>query len=163
VNGWLVDTDVVSELYKPRGDAQVALWADVQPHASLFLSIVSIAEIRFGIERVSNDARRRELEQQVETNVRQWFAGRILELDERTMLEWLRLVDVGRRSGHTFAQPDLFIAASARLNDLCVVTGNVAHFTPAGVPVFNPWQNVLEMPGRKPAKVNGPMTLDRLR
>lgn len=161
--GWLLDTDVISELGKADCDVQVDIWAKAQPEASLFLSIVSIAEIRFGIERAPTDDRRGQLRLWLETGVRHWFAGRILDISEDTMLEWLRLVQTGRRAGHTFAQPDLFVAATARMRDLCVATRNVAHFSPAEVPVFNPWQNVLAMPGRKPTKMNGMMTLDRVR
>lgn len=163
MRGWLLDTDVISELRKPDRNSQVKIWIELQPEETLFLSIVSIAEIRFGVRRTANEALRRRLEHWLATDVRQWFAGRIVEIDEDAMLEWIEMVERGRAAGHTFPQPDLLIAASARLHDLCVVTGNVAHFTPAQVAVFDPWHNMLHMPGRKAVKVSGAMTIDRVR
>lgn len=163
MNGWLLDTDVISELRRADRNSQVRIWSDVQPQDRLFLSVVSIAEIRFGAERAASATLRRQLEEWLDAGIRQWLGGRVLSIDENTMFEWLRLVESGRRVGYTFAQPDLFLAASARLHNLCIVTRNVAHFTRAEVAIFDPWQNMLELPGRKPAKVNGVMTLDRLR
>lgn len=162
MNGWLLDTDVISELRKSERNAAVRIWTDVQQQDSLYISVVSIAEIRFGVEAAPSERLRRQLEQWLDLDVRQWFGGRILSIDEDTMLEWFRLVDLGRRTGHTFAQPDLLLAASARVHDLCVVTHNITHFSRAEVAIFDPWQNTLVLPGRKPTKVNGVMTLDRL-
>ena len=72
--------------------------------------------------------------------LRPWFTGRILGIDEDVVLEWRRIVARGRARGITFSQPDLFIAAIARLNDLAVVTRNVGDFERAEVPVLNPWE-----------------------
>ena len=72
--------------------------------------------------------------------LRLWFAGRILEIDEDVILEWRRSIARGREQGITFSQPDLFIAAIAKLNDLAVVTRNVADFERSGVRVLNPWE-----------------------
>jgi predicted nucleic acid-binding protein len=99
-----------------------------------------MAEILYGIERVvENSPFRIELEIWLEEGLRPWFAGRILDIDEQVILTWRRMVDVGRRQNHTFTQPDLFIAATAMVHDLCVVTRNVQDFLMARVPVFNPW------------------------
>jgi hypothetical protein len=67
-----------------------------------------------------------------------WFADRILDVDEDVILAWRRLVAAGKAANHTFAQPDLFIAATAVVHDLCVVTRNVDDFVRAKVPVLNP-------------------------
>jgi hypothetical protein len=162
VNGWLIDTDVVSELGKPNCDTNVDTWVGVQPEDSFFVSVATIAELKFGIRAAPNVARRRQLQVWLDTVVRPWFGTQVLPIDEPTMMEWLALVESGRKVGHNFPQPDLFLAASARTHDLCIVTGNVAHFSPAGVVIFNPWLNVLERPGHKPRKINGLMTLDQL-
>lgn len=139
MKGWLLDTNVVSELRKPHCDPRVKAWAASHPPASFFLSRITIAEIRFGIERVARAEFRRALEAWLDTGLRVWFADRILDVDEEVILARRRMVERGRRRGHTFAQPDLFIAATAAVHDLCVVTRNVDDFTRAKVPVLDPW------------------------
>lgn len=139
MRGWLLDTNVVSELRKPSCDPAVKAWSDNQPPGSLFLSTVTVAEIRLGIERRDDSAFRRELTAWLDHSLRPWFAERILQVDEEVILEWRRMVEKGRKEGTTFSQPDLFIAATARLHDLSVATRNVTDFERAGVGVFNPW------------------------
>ena len=136
----MLDTNVISELRKPSCDPCVKAWSDAQPVASLHLSTVTLAEIRYGIERHSDDAFRATLTAWLDGTLRPWFAGRILGIDEDVILEWRRTVAHGRARGITFGQPDLFIAAISRLNDLAIVTRNVADFERAGVRVLNPWE-----------------------
>ena len=139
MTGWLLDTNIVSELRKTRPDSRVKAWADAQASSSLFLSSVTIAEIRYGIAIQTDPAFRDELENWLERGLRPWFADRILPVDEDVILEWRRMVAVGKDKGITFSQPDLFIAATARLHSLTVCTRNSADFVETGVPVFNPW------------------------
>jgi predicted nucleic acid-binding protein len=140
VAGWLLDTVVVSELRKPRCDANVRDWAAAQAQETLFLSSVTMAEIRFGIGRLdAGDPFGAELEAWLEGMLRPWFAGRILAVDEAVLLAWREMVQRGRARRHTFAQPDLFIAATAEVHGLVVVTRNVEDFEVAGVRVLNPW------------------------
>lgn len=139
MTGWLLDTNVISELRRPECDPAVKAWSDGQPPESFFLSTVTIAEIRFGIERQQDAAFRRELTGWLDHRLRPWFAGRILEIDEEVILEWRRLAAAGRERGITFSQPDLFIAATARVHGLTVATRNMADFERAEVEVLNPW------------------------
>ena len=139
MKGWLLDTNVVSELRKRQCHPNVKTWADAQAPNTLFLSKVTIAEIRYGVERHPDVAFRRELTSWLDLFLRAWFAERILELDEEVILTWRRLVELGRAQNHTFAQPDLFIAATAVVHDLCVVTRNIDDFQRTGVSVLNPW------------------------
>ncbi|MCC7276580.1 MAG: type II toxin-antitoxin system VapC family toxin [Alphaproteobacteria bacterium] len=140
MKGWLLDTNVVSELRKPRCDPNVRSWAARQPASSFHLSCVTIAEIRFGIDRVPpDDPFRHALDLWLERTLRPWFAERILDIDEEVMVVWRRLVELGRGEGYTFAQPDLLIAATATVHDLQVVTRNVGDFRRARVPVLDPW------------------------
>jgi toxin FitB len=140
VRGWLLDTNVISELRKLNCDAQVKAWSISQHPTDLYLSRVTVAEIRYGIERLpAGDLSRRRLEAWLTQELRPWFSDRLLDLDEEVLLTWRRLVEMGKATGHTFPQPDLFIAATAIVHDLCVVTRNSGDFLPAGVPVLNPW------------------------
>jgi hypothetical protein len=100
---------------------------------------VTLAEIRFGIERVTDPVFHQELVQWLDGTLRPWFSNRILPVDEDVILIWRQMVEKGRRQGYTHSQPDLFIAATATLHDLCVVTRNITDFQKSGVPVFNPF------------------------
>ncbi len=139
MSGWLLDTNVISELRKANCDPAVRIWADAQAPQTLYLSRVTIAEIRFGIERVADPVFRAELLAWLDDTLRPWFAERILDTDEDVLVTWRRMVERGRKANYTFSQPDLFIAATAAVHSLRVVTSNVDDFVRAEVPVFNPW------------------------
>ncbi|HEY9648669.1 MAG TPA: type II toxin-antitoxin system VapC family toxin [Chroococcidiopsis sp.] len=139
MEGWLLDTNIISELRKSNCHPAVKQWADRQPPQSFYLSTVTLAEIRFGIERSPDEAFRQELTQWLDTTLRPWFSDRILAVDEDVILIWRQMVEKGRKQGYTFGQPDLFIAAIAALHNLCVVTRNVVDFEKSGVAVFNPF------------------------
>jgi toxin FitB len=139
MKGWLLDTNIVSELRKPNCHPAVKQWSDSQPPQSFYLSTVTLAEIRFGIERVNDIDFRQELTRWLDTTLRPWFSDRILAVDEDTILLWRQMVEKGRKQGYTYSQPDLFIAAIAALHDLCVVTRNVVDFKKSGIAVFNPF------------------------
>lgn len=139
MTGWLLDTNVVSELRKKRPDTRVKAWSDAQVADSLFLSSITMAEIRYGIERQSDPKLRNELAAWLDHRLRPWFAGRILPVNEDVILEWRRMAARGQESSITFSQPDLFIAATASAHSLVVCTRNEGDFRKTGVPVFNPW------------------------
>lgn len=139
MNGWLLDTNVVSELRKTRPDPRVKAWSNAQAPDSLFLSTVTLAEIRYGIECQPEAAFREELELWLAEELQPWFARRILPVDEDVILEWRRMVARGRKRSITFSQPDLFIAATAQVHALTVCTGNENDFRQADVTVLNPW------------------------
>ena len=139
MSGYLLDTNVISELRKPSCDPAVKAWSNNKPPESFFLSTITIAEIRFGIEQQSDLPFREELVAWLDHTLRPWFANRILDVDEEVILEWRRMVAMGKRKGVTFSQPDLFIAATAKIHNLTVATRNVADFEQAGVAVVNPW------------------------
>jgi hypothetical protein len=100
---------------------------------------VTFAEIRFGIELVKEAVRRMELNEWLEHRLRPMFEDRVLDLSEDIILKWRLLVEEGQKSGHTFAQPDLFIAATAQHHGLTVVSRDTSEYEMASVPVLNPW------------------------
>jgi predicted nucleic acid-binding protein len=102
---------------------------------------VTLAEIRFGIELVVDVNRRAELTAWLAHKVRPLFAQRVLDVTEDVIVKWRLLVEQGRKSGYTFSQPDLFIAATALQHGMTVVSRDTHEYERAGVPVFNPWES----------------------
>jgi predicted nucleic acid-binding protein len=139
VSGWLLDTNVISELRRPRPDGRVRQFVASQRLEDLFISTVTFAEIRFGIEAVGDAVRRAELNDWLVHKVRPMFDQRVLEVSEDVMFKWRLLVEEGRKVGHTFSQPDLFIAATALQHGLVVVTRDTADYRLTRVPTLNPW------------------------
>jgi len=139
VTGWLLDTNVLSELRRPKPDAKVVRFISGQPLDLLYVSVVTFAEIRFGIERVKDVSRRMELNDWLDQRLRPMFEDRVLEIDEEIMLKWRLLVEEGRKSGHTFSQPDLIIAATALHHGLTIVSRDTSEYELAKAAVLNPW------------------------
>jgi toxin FitB len=139
VSGWLLDTNVISELRRPRPNPRVRAFVAAQPLEALFVSAVTLAEIRYGIEVVGDPIRRTELNDWLAHKVRPMFNQRVLEVSEDVMFKWRLLVEDGRKAGHTFSQPDLIIAATALHHGLTVVTRDTGDYTLARVALVNPW------------------------
>lgn len=139
MSGWLLDTNVISELRRPRPSARVRSFIASQRLDDLFVSTVTFAEIRFGIETVGDPIRRSELNDWLLHRVRPMFDQRVLEVSEDVMFKWHLLVEDGRKVGHTFSQPDLIIAATALQHGLTVVTRDTGDYKLARVPLLNPW------------------------
>jgi predicted nucleic acid-binding protein len=135
----LLDTTFLSELRRPRPEPRVTRFISRQLLDSLFISDVTIAEIRFGIELVDEPERRSKLNDWLTNRVRPMFEARVLPITEDILVKWRLLVEEGRRVGHTFSQPDLFIAATALVHGLTVVSRDVSEYELAGVPVVSPW------------------------
>jgi Predicted nucleic acid-binding protein, contains PIN domain len=139
VKGWLLDTNVISELHRPRPDANVVQFIAGHPLDLMYVSVVTLAEVRFGIEVVKDPSRRMELNDWLAHTVRPMFENRVLEVTEDILVTWRLLVEDGRKTGHTFAQPDLIIAATAIHHGLTMVSRDTRDFKKANVPVVNPW------------------------
>jgi predicted nucleic acid-binding protein len=140
VTGWLLDTNVLSELRRPRPEQKVLGFVAAQPLELLHVSAVTFAEIRFGIENVRSVAKRAELTDWLAHRVRPMFEQRVLEVTEDVMFKWRLLVDEGRKVGHTFSQPDLIIAATALHHGLTLVSRDEGDYVKARVPLVNPWE-----------------------
>jgi predicted nucleic acid-binding protein len=139
VTGWLLDTNILAELRRRLPEPRVVAFVAARPLEELFVSVVTFAEIRFGIELVAESARRAELQAWLAQTVRPMFAGRALPISEDVMLRWRLLVEEGRKVGHTFSQPDLIIAATGLHHGLTVVTRDTGDYARTRVPVLNPW------------------------
>jgi hypothetical protein len=139
VTGFLLDTNVLSELRRARPERKVVSFVERQPLEALYVSAVTFAEIRFGIERIADLHKRAELNEWLELRIRPMFALRILSVTEDIMLRWRQLVEDGRRMRHTFLQPDLIIAATALHHGLTLVSRDTRDYAKARAPVFNPW------------------------
>jgi toxin FitB len=143
VNGWLLDTSILSELRRPKPERKVVAFVAGRPLDLLYVSSVTFAEIRFGIELVTDANRRAELNDWLAHKVRPMFEQRILAISEDVMVKWRLLVEEGREAGHTFSQPDLMIAATALRHGLTIVSRDVSDCQKAHAPVFNPWVDPL--------------------
>lgn len=139
MTGWLLDTNVLSELRRPKPERRVLAFVASQQLEQLHVSVVTLAEIRFGIENVSGAHRRAELGEWLAHRLRPMFDGRVLPVSEDIMFRWRLLVEEGRKAGHTFSQPDLIIAATALQHGLTVVSRDTADYIKTRVPLFNPW------------------------
>lgn len=139
MTGLLLDTNILSELRRQKPDAKVVQFVSAQSLDHLYVSVVTLAEIRFGIELVKDLTRRMELNDWLTHQLRPMFEDRALEITEDIMLKWRLLVEEGRKVGHTFSQPDLIIAATALQHGLTIVSRDTGEYKKAKVPVLNPW------------------------
>lgn len=146
MTGWLLDTNVLSELRRPKPARKVVAFVAAQPLDLLYVSAVTLAEIRFGIEGIADVSKRAALNDWLAHKVRPMFEQRVLPVTEDVMFKWRLLVEEGRQAGHTFSQPDLIIAATALLHDLTVVSRDTGDYARAGVPVLNPWLDANSSP-----------------
>lgn len=139
MTGWLLDTNIISELRRPKPEPKVVAFVRAQPLDTLYASVVTFAEIRFGIELLPDATRRSELNDWLAHKVRPMFEQRVLTVSEDVMFKWRLLVEEGRKAGHTFSQPDLIIAATAQHHGLAVVSRDTQEYIAARVAVLNPW------------------------
>ena len=146
MRAWLLDTNVLSELRRPKPDRKVLAFVAAQPLDCLYVSSVTLAEIRFGIELQSDASLRAGLIDWLTHQVRPMFEQRVLPVSEDIIFKWRLLVEDGRKAGHTFSQPDLFIAATALQHGLTVVSRDVADYAKARVSLFNPWIDPMSRP-----------------
>lgn len=133
---YLIDTNVLSELRRKSPDPGVVAWFSQRPSATLYLSVLSLGEIRKGIEAVGDLVRRQALLDWLETDLPTFFTGRILVVDGAVADRWGRLVAA---AGRPLPAIDSLLAATALAHDLILVTRNVKDFNGLPVQLFNPW------------------------
>lgn len=143
---FLLDTNVISEFNRTgRPDERVKQWLDTVDPNSLYVSVITIAEIEFGIELLPASKRRTQLEQWMQHDFRDWFPGRIFPVNEDIVKRWAVLSAERQRMGQPLASFDGLIAATALQHDLTLVTRDVNDFRNLGVTLLDPWANVLPL------------------
>lgn len=135
----LLDTNVVSEPLKLTGDVSVLTWIDAQSIETLYLSTISLAELRFGIAALTPGKRRDTLHTNLEQRILPLFAGRILPFDAAASKAYAELRARARARGRAIAPADGYIAATATSHGLMVATRDTGPFEAAGLTVINPW------------------------
>lgn len=136
---YLLDTTAVSEWVKPRPDPGVVRWLAEVDEDRTYLSVITIGELRHGVERLVAGRRRTELAAWLENQLADRFEGRLLPVGRGVADAWGRLTARLERRGRKVGTVDTLIAATAEHHELQVVTRNVADFEPTGVAVVNPW------------------------
>jgi predicted nucleic acid-binding protein len=139
VSGFLLDTNIVSELIKPRPEIKLAKWIEATDEALLFLSVLTIGEIRKGIASHPDPRRRAKLEAWLVGDLQVRFAGRVLRIDAAIAERWGRLAAEEEKAGRPIAVIDGLLAATAEHHDLTFVTRNTADLPATGLSLFNPW------------------------
>jgi predicted nucleic acid-binding protein len=136
---FLLDTNIVSEWMKSRPNAGVVNWLAEADEDRIFISAVTIAEIRYGVERLPQGVRRDRLDAWLTDDLPLRFEGRVLAIDANVGNCWGRVMARGRAAGRPVAAMDAFIAATTERYDLVLATRNVSDFEVLGIRLINPW------------------------
>lgn len=139
MSGFLLDTNVLSELIKPRPDAKVIQWIEGTDESILFLSVLTLGEIRNGIARLASGTRRGRLEAWLRVDLRGRFQDRLLPIDEAVVDRWGAISAAAAFQGKPVPVIDGLLAATALQHDLMLVTRNASDVAATGVAILNPW------------------------
>jgi predicted nucleic acid-binding protein len=142
MKGFLLDTNIPSEMTRPHPQSSVTGWLDDADDDELYLSVVSLGEIIKGVTVLPESKRRDQLQQWLDETLRPWFEGRILPVNETIAERWGVLAGQCQLKGRPLKVVDGYIAATAFEHGLTVVTRNVKDFAGLGVTVLNPWDAV---------------------
>lgn len=136
---FLLDTNVVSEWVKPRPNAGVVAWLAEADEDRIFVSVITLAELRYGIERLAAGHRRRRLDEWLRDELPLRFEGRVLSIDAAIADAWGKIVARSEAVGRPIGVTDAFIAASAEVHGLTLVTRDASDFEPTLKSIVNPW------------------------
>ena len=140
MSGFLLDTNVISEIKSKNPEPRVLQWMEAADERLLYLSVLTLGEIRKGAAQLSQDRRRTQLETWLEVDLQARFAGRIVPIDSGIADRWGLIAAEAKRKGVTFPVIDGLLAATALHHNLTIVSRNVRDFVSAHVPVLNPWE-----------------------
>lgn len=142
MNGFLLDTNCISEVVSPRPDKRILEWIDTADERLLFLSVLTPGEIRKGVAGLGQVRRRSQLELWLDTDLTARFSGRILPIDAAVADRWGLLTADAKRRGRPMASIDALLAATALHHGLTLVTRNSDDFAQARVPLLNLWKSL---------------------
>jgi len=140
VNGYLVDTNIPSELTRAKPNPRVEAFLRNAAQSSVFLSVITIGEICKGIDSLPAGAKRSLLQNWLDMEVRSWFTGRILPISEDIAEQWGHLAAAAKQRGFPLTVADGLIAATALHHNLTLVTRNMKDFVTLRVDLLNPWE-----------------------
>ena len=140
MSGFLLDTNVISELVKPRPEPNVTAWIEHTDESLLYLSVLTLGEIRRGMAVLPQSRRRATLEAWLDKDLRTRFEDRILDIDQEVADRWGLLTAATRNSGIVLPVIDGLIAATALEHNLTLVTRDTGQIPSMGIAVFNPWE-----------------------
>jgi toxin FitB len=140
MSGFLLDTNCIFELVRVRPDRRVMEWMDAADESLLYLSVLTLGEIRKGLASLAQGKRRTRLETWLELELQARFARRILPIDAPVADRWGLLAAQARLKGATLPVIDGLLAATALHYNLTVVSRNAADFASTQTPVLNPWE-----------------------
>ena len=137
---FLLDTNVISEWIKPQPDRNVVSWLAQVDEDRVFISVISFAEVRHGVELLPVGRRRERLTHWLAEELPERFEGRVLAIDQHIAETWGVIMARGQKAGLTPGTMDAFVAATAAAHNLTLATRNVKDFQRLGIPLFDPWQ-----------------------
>ena len=136
----MLDTNVISESLRPAPESRVLDWINTQTIETLYLSAISVAELRFGAALLPSGRRKDKLQNRLEDKLLPLFAGRILPLDVAVTKTYAELMSQARMAGQSISTADGYIAATAAANGMIIATRDTNPFAAAGLEVINPWE-----------------------
>lgn len=136
---FLLDTNVVSEWVKPRPDPGVIEWLADADEDRLFLSVATLAELRYGVERLPVGRKSAQLREWLATELTSRFEGRVVVIDDTVAGAWGKLLAKADAAGRPMSTMDGFLAATAAVHQMTLVTRNEMDFAAAAIKTFNPW------------------------
>lgn len=139
MSGFLLDTNCISEVVRPRPEPRVVEWMEETDERLMFLSVLTLGEIRRGVAGLPQSRRRAQLEAWLELMLPDRFADRILAVDAQVADRWGLLAAEAKRRGRPLATVDALLAATALHHNLTLVSRNVGDFAATRVAVLNPW------------------------
>ena len=140
MSGFLLDTNCISELVRVKPEPRVLEWMEAADEGLLYLSVLTLGEIRKGLAVLPQSKRRTHLEAWLEVELQARFSGRILPIDAAVADRWGVLAADAKRKGKALSTIDALLAATALHYNLTVVSRNVSDFANTQVPVLNPWE-----------------------
>ncbi len=140
MSGFLLDTNIISELRTPRPEPRVLAWMEAADESLLYLSVLTLGEIRRGAALLAQGKRRTQLEIWLEVELRARFAGRIVPIDAAIADRWGLITAEAKRKGIALPVIDSLLAATALHHNLTVVSRNATDFISTQVQVLNPWE-----------------------